>query len=387
MDDEAPQHRKRRRRGSRGLFVFTATLVIVICAVGGILLSTLFSGASVTVRQRTSELSSPVTVPALPSAPAGSLPYQVMTVASMATTSVSAAGTQKVSRQASGVITITNNYSKDTQRLIANTRFEAPDGKIYRIHDSVVVPGMVAGTPGTASITVYADSPGESYNRGATRFTIPGFKSDPRYTKFYADATSIAGGFVGNEPAVAAADLAAAKAAIQKKLDESARAALLSQVPPGAVAIENSFQFTYGEVRQLPDGTSKASLTQSVTANVAIVKVADLATAVAAQAVSGYSGESVSFKDVSKLSVSLPEGKAPLGKIDITVAAPATLVWVYDKEALKQALLAKKKSNFESIISSFKPALTGADLVLRPLWQSNLPSNPGKIIITDGSPK
>ncbi len=380
-EGDIPQTPRRRRRKKSIFFIIAAVVVVVVCIMGGLLLSTLFSGASVVIRQRTAEITLPITVSALPSAPSGTLAYQIMTVSSTATTSVTAAGTQKVSRQASGVITITNNFSKDTQRLIANTRFEAPDGKIYRIHDSVVVPGMAAGTPGTASVSIYADSPGDSYNRGATRFTIPGFKGDPRYTKFYAETIGISGGFVGNEPAVAPADLTAAKLAMQKKLQDEVRTSFASQVPADSILVENSFQFVFGDVRQTPD-SGKVSLSQSITSNVAIVKAADLASETA-KGVEGYSGESVGFKDISAIRISIPEGKAPLGKIDITVTAPFTLVWQYDKAALKQALLGKKKSSFEPIISSFRPALTGADLILRPFWKSNLPSDPNKITLTE----
>jgi len=379
---------KRRRRGGSRLFIISAIVVAIICGIGGLLLSTLFAGASVVVYPRSVNITAPVTIAAQPNAPAGILPYQTMTLTSSGTTSIAAAGSQKVSRQASGVMTITNNFGTESQRLIANTRFEAPDGKIYRIHDSVVVPGMTGNTPGTATITVYADSPGEAYNRGATHFTVPGFKTDPRYTKFYADATSISGGFVGSEPAVAAGDLASAKTTMQQKLEEAVRTSFVKQVPEGFLPVENSFQFSFSDLRQIPDGANKATLTQSVTAVVAIVRTIDLAAATAAQAAEGYNGEAVAFSDPASVHVVMsPNSKGPVGKIDIVVQAPTAVVWQYDKGALKTALVGKKKDTFESIITSFRPALVGAELTLRPFWQSNLPSDPNKITITEGSAK
>lgn len=383
----APRRRRRRSAGSK-LFIFAAVVVVALCAAGGLLLSTLFSGASVVVHQRSLAITEPVTVSAQPGAPAGSLSYQTMTITSSGTTSVAASGSQKVSRQASGIINITNAYSAEPQRLIANTRFEAPDGKIYRIHDSVVVPGMSGTAPGTVMITVYADSPGDTYNRGTTRFTIPGFKGDPRYSKFYADAVSISGGFVGNEPAVAAADLAAAKTAIQTKLEESVRTSFNSQVPEGFTLVENSFQYSYGELRQAPEGTSRASLSQSVTAVVAVVKTTDLAAAVAAQASQNYGSEAVAFSGESTVHAAMAPGTTnPVSKINIVVSAPATLVWQYDADALKTALVGKKKDTFEAIVTSFRPALTGAELTLRPFWKGTLPSDPAKISIKNGEVK
>src|SRR3989338_4190473 len=127
---------------------------------------------------------------------------------------------------AGGVVPVSTAYSPASQRLIANTRFEAPDGHIYRIRDSVTVPGMKQGVAGTVSATLYADSPGPAYNKsGGVSFTIPGFKNDPRDAKITARSEgALSGGFVGDETVVAPADLAAAKAALQKQMDGAVRA-------------------------------------------------------------------------------------------------------------------------------------------------------------------
>ncbi|MES2007104.1 MAG: hypothetical protein V4436_03275 [Patescibacteria group bacterium] len=383
---EEVRPRRRRKRGSR-LFVLSAIVIAIVFGVLGLLLSTLFAGASVTVYPRVATLAPTITLSAQPNAPAGTLAYQTLTITSSATTSVPASGSQKVSRQASGAITIYNSYSGETQRLIANTRFEAPDGKIYRIHDSVVVPGMQGSVPGTANITVYADSPGAEYNKGATRFTVPGFKSDPRYTKFYAEAASISNGFVGNEPAVAQADLDAAKATMASKLEEAARNSFASQIPDGFTAVENTYQFSFSDLRQAPEGSGKASLSQTLTATVAVVRLSDVAALAAKQSVDGYTGEAVAFTNPKETKVSAAAGTKPLGKIDVTVTGASGVVWQYDKNAIKAALLGKKKTDFEAIITSFRPALTGAEVTLRPFWQSNLPSDPSKITVTEGVKK
>lgn len=383
-ESEAPRPRKR-KKGGKKLLIF-GVLVALLFGIFGLLLSTLFAGASVVVYPRTATLPQTSTLSAMPNAPAGTLSYQTVTITSGATTSVAASGSQKVSRQASGVITITNAFNAQSQRLIANTRFEAPDGKIYRIHDSVVVPGMKGTTPGTATITVYADAPGPEYNRGETHFTIPGFKGDAKYTKFYADASSITGGFVGNEPAVAKADLEAAKTAIGQKLEESARTSVEKQMPQGFVIVDNTFQFAYGELRQSADGADKATLTQSLTATVAIVRSSDVASMIAKQTVPNYSGEAVQFVS-SDVKLAANANTKPVGKIDITVANGGGLIWQYEKEAVKAALLGKNKSTFESIVSSFKPALVGAEVTLRPFWLSSFPSDPSKITVTEGVKK
>jgi hypothetical protein len=374
-----PPRRPKRKKGSR-IFILSAIGVAVVFAVAGLLLSTLFVGASVTVHPRVAELPATATIAAQPNAPAGMLSYATITISSSATTSVAASGTQKVSRQASGTITITNSFSADSQRLIANTRFEAPDGKIYRIHDSVTIPGMKDATPGTVVAIVYADAAGDSYNRGATHFTIPGFKGDPRYEKFYADAASISGGYIGNEPAVAASDLAAAKTAMEERLKEAVRSAIAGQLPSGFLIVDNSFQYTFSDVRQTPDQSGKANVSETVTATAAGVRASDLAAALAAQSVQGYDGSAVAFSDPSQITLSTTD--KPVGKITIEVSGLSNIVWQYDSAAFKAALVGKKKDLFESVVTSFRPALTGAEATVRPFWQSSFPSDPNKITVT-----
>ncbi len=142
MERPATAPRSLRPRSSRRRSLLIAgAVVVIVCAIIGLLLSTLFAGATVTVFPRQEQVSVPVTLVAKLNPAGGELGYQTITVTRSASTSIPATGTKQVSKSASGVITIYNSFGTDPQRLIANTRFAAPDGKIYRLHDSVVVPG------------------------------------------------------------------------------------------------------------------------------------------------------------------------------------------------------------------------------------------------------
>jgi hypothetical protein len=191
-----PQGRRPRPRRRPGRFIVWALAVIVVCAGAVAGISMVYAGATVDVTPRTATVTAAsTTIAAQVSAPVGTLGYATISATQWATTTVPATGTKKVSRQATGVVTFTSTYTA-SQRLISNTRLEAPDGKIYRLISSVDLP---AG--GSVTTSIQAESPGESYNRsGATTFTLPGFKGDPRYDKFSAKSQgAIAGGFVGRQ--------------------------------------------------------------------------------------------------------------------------------------------------------------------------------------------
>src|SRR3984957_12988482 len=127
---QPPQNARPRGRSRRGFFgsrfFWVLVVVIVICAAAGLLMSTLFAGATVTVSPRTATVTAPSTMQAQINAPAGILPYQVINASRTASTSVPASGPQQVSTPASGVITIYNDYGTASQDLVATTRFETP---------------------------------------------------------------------------------------------------------------------------------------------------------------------------------------------------------------------------------------------------------------------
>ncbi len=378
-----PVRRSRPRRRSK-LLIIAAVVVVIVGTVLALLLSTMFAGATVTVFPRKETVAPPSTIVARMNAPVGALSYQTMTLSRGSTTTVPATGTKQVSRQASGLMTIYNTYDTSPQRLIANTRFEAPDGKMYRIHESVVVPGMTGATPGSISITVYADSPGAEYNRGTTRFTIPGFKGDPRYEKFYAEAQSVSGGFVGAEPSVAAADLTAARTTLERALQSGVQSAILSEIPEGHLPLPTTLRIVYSAVTQTPGAGSNATLSQTAQATVAIVRANDLASMLAKDTVQGYTGEAVMFEDPSQISISSATSTATDGSLTLQIVGSPTLVWQYDREALVSQLLGKNKGTFQQIIQSFEPAIMRAEAKIRPFWKSAFPSEPERIEVETG---
>ena len=392
-----PPRQPRRRSGFFGSrFFWVLVVVVVVCAAIGLLMSTLFVGATVTVTPRSATVTAPATIEAQINAPAGTLPYQVVNSSRTASTTVPATGTKEVSLSASGVMTIYNAYSTASQELVATTRFAAPDGKIYRIHSNVTVPGAKKAadgtlTPGTITATVYADKPGADYNRSAsTQFTIPGFQGTPKYTKFYAVAPSIGGGVVGMQPAVAQTDLATAQQALRQGLSSAMNAMVQTQIPKAYIAIPGTLNVTYDDIIQTPGSNGTAVLSQTANASADVVGAEDLASAIARQTVQGYAGEAVNFADPTQISLALAASSSATGIITLKLSGTPKLVWQFDPNALTQALAGKPKAQFETILKSFAPALscstaTPCQANIRPFWSSTFPSNSSKISVVTGS--
>ncbi len=157
----------------------------------------------------------------------GTLSYTVQTSELEDSEVVPSQGTTHAETKASGSITVYNEYSDASVKLIKNTRFQTPDGLVFRTPAEVVVPGKKGSAPGQVNVMVVADAAGEKYNIApVSRFTLPGLASSPgMYAKVYAKSTaSFSGGFVGDQPAVAPGALETALSAVRARLEEKARA-------------------------------------------------------------------------------------------------------------------------------------------------------------------
>jgi hypothetical protein len=93
-------------------------------------------------------------------------------------------------QKAKGVITIYNEFSETSQILVATTRFLSNNDKLFRLVNTVTVPGMkMVGDKieaGKVEAEVVADESGVDFNIKEADFKIPGFKGSSKYDKFYA---------------------------------------------------------------------------------------------------------------------------------------------------------------------------------------------------------
>lgn len=373
--------------GNRKFFFGGIALLLVLLLIGALL--TTFGSAKVTVVPKTATAIVDTEVVAAQSGsetPAEVL-YQEISLEKTATKTVPATGERYVEEQAQGTITVYNNHSDSSQRLITRTRFESPDGKIYRIKESVVVPGQktVNGKtePGSIDVTVYADEPGEEYNIGLTDFTIPGFEGDPRFDTFYAKSkTSMSGGFKGNKKQVAEGVLDETN----RELDATLRAELLTeiqaQIPSNLTILESLVTFNFEDLPQTPSGDT-VTLERKATITAPLFDKENLAGYLAAK--SGIPNDIPLVLDsYTTLTISYVEAEnteeIDPSTIQFTVSGNPTFVGVLDESEIKQALVGKSKSNLSNILSSF-PTIASAKATISPFWISNFPETEEEITV------
>ncbi len=384
-----PRTRYADRRQSVGTLAF---IVAVIALAGGAaLLTFVFNRATITIipkHEDLTDLRQTFTFARSEVDTADTVSFIVATSSLSASKTLALSETKKVEAKASGRIVIYNNYSTEPQRLIKNTRFESSQGKIYRINQSVTVPGKTADKPGSVEVTVYADSFGSEYNSAPTDFTIPGFKGAPQYSAFYARSNGpISGGASGNASMASLSDVNAAKDELALKLREDMRASLSKINEKGYVGLYSAIDIVYEDNEQevLTGNTSSYKVT--ATGYLMLAKEDELATSIAST-VRDYDGAPVRLDYPEKISYTRKDADriATVEKLDVLVEGQPRVVFLTDEEALKNMVLGKERSDFTQLMEPID-SIEGAEISFSPLWLSTFPDEPSKITVIESLPK
>ncbi len=379
---------KKKRRVSKGTVTLLSFSVFVIGVF--VLVGLLSSQAEVFVTPRSDEvtLSTSYNYLAEKKPDEGGLGYELMSLRGENEATVSATGEEEVSIPASGTLVITNTNNVE-QVLIEKTRFESPDGKIYRIADGVRVPGGTSEEPGRLEVTVTAEEAGAEYNvEAGTAFTVPGLKSDPKlYAAIRAtNPAEIANGFVGKRLKVADDDLQKVKSDVSEALKEKLLVRASEETPSGFQFFPDSASFVE-EVEVKSNGDTEALINVKVTLQIPLFKSEALAKFLATNSIPGYEGLPVRLDSIDDVTFSYtnPDIASNLGNInefEFNLSGKALLVWEFDEVAFATDLLGVPSSALGQVIKAY-PGIKSAKAELRPFWKSSFPPSLSKINITE----
>jgi hypothetical protein len=390
----------RRRGGFRERrWLIVALGIGAIIVLSSVVLSLLFAGATVTVypKQDTPVVSASFKVQV--NGEGGTLPFERMVLDRTEQDIVVATGEQQVEDRASGTITIYNEYSTTPQRLIKNTRFQSSSGKIYRIRESVEVPGKKNSTPGSIDVTVFAEEPGDTYNMGPDTFQIPGFVGLPQEGKVYGRSTGdMTGGFVGVTRSVDEQDRARTLAALESKLRDELLAAAFgsSDKPEGYILFKEAVFF---EFNPLPDESAEADkvvLKLSGKLHGILLPESQFAQRLAQLTISSYDGSPIRLDNPYDLTVTVQpvtEGDAAGQTIaawdavayNVNVQGKAHFIWEFNATNLARDLAGKEKSILDtpqdSGIRQAYPGIDNLTASIRPFWKHTFPDKPEDIVV------
>ena len=298
-----------------------------------------------------------------------------------------ATGSHSGAGKAAGKVTIYNEFSSDNQPLVATTRLETDDGKIFRITKGVVVPGFaqVGGEtkPGAVEVEVAADKPGESYNIGPTTFKIPGFKGGPKYEKFHAEsAKAMEGGSEGEAMTVTSQDLALAKEKLVAEAKKEALQDLKSKIGGGRYFFENTALFDIASSSSSESAGSQAQkfiYTVSIKGRILSFQEEDVKELIKRN--ENANGGDLARIDFGKgISYVLSEADTEKGILKFEAKTDFGSAAALDISNFKKGALGKNSAELESFIKNY-PAVKSADVNFWPFFASRVPMSESRVKI------
>lgn len=390
---EKPQRKvtelKKERNKSRGI-IFSLFFVVLLAT--GFFTVNYFTIATIKVTPVTKVVQLDNIFTASAGESNGELVFHFISLSEEKVKEVSATIEKKIQVKASGKVTIYNAYKTDNQRLIKNTRFESVDHKIFRTDESVVVPGakFVNGKtiPGSVDAMVYADTPGKEYNIGTTNFTIPGFKGDPKYSKFYAVSkpdSPIAGGFDDTIRVPSDETIKIAQNELKEDLKKIAVEKARAQIPSGFSFFPGSMIVKFEEVPQGFTMSDTTNVSMRATISVFFFDTAELTEKIAELLPSSDRENPFSIINMPALGFRFVDPVdnvvfSDLKQIRFHMTGNADFVGKVDTVKIISDLVGKSKNEVNEIIKK-QINISTASAVVRPSWKSVFPSDASKITV------
>lgn len=364
-----------------GAFGILAVLVLAF--------SFFFSGAKVVAFPREVKTAVDAEFTAKKSGAENELTYEVMTFEDTVSRTVEATGEEFVEERASGTIIVFNAFTSADQRFVPNTRFETPEGLVFRTRDSIVIPGMTEDEsgqeiPGRVEVAVYADQPGDAYNIGLTDFTVPGLEGLRQFDSIFARSkTPMEGGFTGNRVTVNESDLARVRGELREEIRSELLGDAFSEKPEGFLLFEDGVFVVFESLPAVESG-GNAEIREKATLYGVLFPEGAFARNLAKSVVPGFEDAPVEILNPADLVFAIPEKESvrPWEGEDIgfTLKGQTHIAWLFDEEVLRQDLAGKAKAALPTVLSGY-PSIDQAEVIIRPFWKSSFPEDIENIVV------
>ncbi len=314
------------------------------------------------------------------------IPGQVFSKDVVKTFEFQATGERNVERKAQGTIQIVNAYSSSPQVLVETTRFETPDGKIFRTRERVVVPGAsVSGgsiEPSSIEVPVIADEAGEEYNIGPIeKFTIPGFKGSDKFEGFYGVSYApMEGGYRGVAPYPTDDDITTARDSAHAMLKEEAETLLRISVPNEFIIPQGALEFEIvdEEIHTSVDEEGMFSIALEGTIRTFAFKEEDVHNVLISrgekEVPQGYTRRDTHYTFGSP-TISWGEGK-----MTIPLVYTTTYWHELDADVLKEEIQGLSKERIQETLVMIE-GVERVDIQLWPFWVTKTPPRDSRIYI------
>lgn len=317
----------------------------------------------------------------------GVIPGELLTLEKTESGVFAASGVKDVSEKARGTITVYNAYSSQAQNFVPS-RFQTKEGKTFWTVSAITVPGAIIKdgetTPGRVEAEAAAAEPGEDYNIGPARFTMPALKNSPKGEKIYAVSTSpMSGGKVGRSTVVSSDDA--------DKAYNELKAMVLPQLAELKKNLPSGFQmWTEAYNEELADSSAEPDVGSSAEKFTAKVKMVARAVVFRAVDLETYANKELSSKLASGKTLlagskEISFTRQPVvdyqkGAIQAVLNIKYDVADDLDLSAFKNSILKKKEKDAKKVLANYGN-IERVEVKLWPFWARSIPANPERVSI------
>jgi len=351
--------------GGRGRKIIIGFIVLCAVAFIGVAAYVFVPSAKVEIvldtQKKTVSTQLAAAVSAAPGGGAAVVPLKVVQKQDSVTLSYDSTGSaDSAGKKAQGSVVIYNAFSTSSQTLIATTRIQTSDGKIFHLAKTITVPGMSGSgadtKPGAIEADVTADQPGDAYNIDPTTFTIPGFQGSPKFSTFSAKSTSPMTGGVsdaGAPRAVSDKDITDAKDKTEQALKDKLAGEIAAGAAQGDVVLpqaENMVVSQSAAQAKSGDVADSFSYAASGTMTALVFASNDVSTTIATLANKNIDTTKFNPAKIAAPSYSNAVADFNAQTLSANVDVQTTLVPLVDANAFKKAILGKDESQIKQIV-------------------------------------
>ncbi len=357
---------------------------IVIIAVTLLVLQ-IFSGAIVTVTPKHMTVATSTMLLASNSTTTGGISYQIITLSAVDSQQVSSTGVVSAKpKKATGQIMVFNKFSTAPQTLIKNTRFETVEGLVYRLVNTVKVPGGTVSAPGSISVDVVADQTGSKYNIGLADFTIPGFKTDAnRYAKIFGRSQSaMTGGADSSSIGINDSDRQSAQAQIEARLKDTLMKQAQAEKSADSVIFDDASKVSF---QAMPDAAGSdpqhALVSERGTISSVVFDKKSIGKILLSDAIAKV-GNNAQVHGIETLhftpNVASTTLLWPIKPFTFNLSGSMDVIGIVDAAKLIQDIRGVSRTVLPDVISHY-PTIDKVSVVLKPFWQNSFPMDVKKI--------
>lgn len=353
------------RRIATAFLVLTALVVALVAYV-------VLSRATVVVLSKQEEIAADFVLDVSVKPGPGEVPGTMLEVSDTLSQTFPSTSVVKVDAPAEGRVKIATTLSR-SQTLVATTRLLTPDGVLFRIKSTVVVP---AG--GSVEVDAFADQPGASGNVGNVTFTIPGLNPDTRRFFTVETVRSMEGG-LKDVRMVTTQDVDAAEAVLRQKLETSLAERLREKAKEagGATSGEIIAYETTRKLTDVPVGSEEETftLTFALKATGVLYDESRFADQVRAKLKEQLSYDR-SLLSIEEASVTKAVEKVDLigGRANLRVTAKGTTVLSPDSPSLDREKLVGVTVDAARTYLEQIDGVSSASIKASPFWTGRMPN-------------